>query len=100
MRSVWCVPLVATVAIALAARADARVRVEVIARGLDNPRHVAVGTGAVYVAEAGRGGDHATSKSCFSASEGFACTGATGAVTKIADQGQVRIARRLASFAS
>ena len=36
--------------------------VKVIASGLDNPRHVAVAkNGDVYVAEAGRGGDPATS---------------------------------------
>jgi DNA-binding beta-propeller fold protein YncE len=100
MRSRWCVPVAATAALALSAPADARVHVEVIAKGLDNPRHVAVGKDAVYVAEAGRGGDHATSKSCFNASEGFACTGATGAVTKISGQRQVRIASKLASFAA
>jgi hypothetical protein len=100
MRFAWCVPLIAaTAATTLAAPADARIRVDVIAKGLDNPRHVAVGKDAVYVAEAGRGGDFATSKSCFEASEGFACTGATGAVTKIAGHRQVRIASGLASFA-
>ena len=37
----------------------------------------------MYVAESGRGGDHATAKSCFDSAEGFACTGRTGAVTRI-----------------
>jgi len=93
----------ATVAIAAAAPASAA-DVDVVASGLDNPRHVAVGwTGDVYVAEAGRGGDHARSKSCFDSAEGFACTGATGAVTRIARHGkrykQERVLRGLASFA-
>ena len=58
--------------------------VDVIATGLDNPRHVAVGSnGDVYVAESGRGGDHATADSCFDSAEGFACTGNSGAVTRI-----------------
>ncbi len=79
--------LVLTVAMAgaVAAPASAKsVDVDVIAKGLNNPRHVAVSPGGdVYVAEAGRGGDHATSRSCFDSAEGFACTGATGAVTRI-----------------
>jgi hypothetical protein len=78
----------------------ADVDVDVVASGLDNPRHVAVAPGGeVYVAEAGRGGDHATSRSCFDSPEGFACTGATGAVTRISRHGQERVARGLASFA-
>ena len=78
--------------------------VDVIAHGLDNPRHVAVSRdGDVYVAEAGVGGDPATSKSCFNSAEGPSCTGDTGAVTRIwrhrwhYDQEQVLTG--LASFA-
>jgi hypothetical protein len=78
----------------------AAARVDVVASGLDNPRHVAVAPGGdVYVAEAGRGGDPATSRSCFDSPEGFACTGATGAVTRISRHGQERVADGLASFA-
>ena len=78
--------LLTAVALSLVAAAPAGahhgVSVNVIAKKLDNPRHVAVArNGDVYVAEAGKGGDHATSKSCFDSAEGFACTGATGAVT-------------------
>ena len=78
--------------------------VDVIATGLDNPRHVAVGpNGDVYVAEAGRGGDHATATSCFDSAEGFACTGDSGAVTRISRHGrrsgQERVVTGLASFA-
>jgi hypothetical protein len=96
--------LAVTVAVLVAgAPASAEVvdDVDVIASGLDNPRHVAVApNGDVYVAEAGRGGDPATSKSCFDSAEGFACTGATGAVTRISRHGrQERVAEGLASFA-
>jgi hypothetical protein len=97
----------AAAAIAAAAPAGAATvdDIDVVATGLDNPRHVAVGwTGDVYVAEAGRGGDPATSRSCFDSAEGFACTGATGAVTRISSKHwgrtkQQRVLRGLASFA-
>jgi DNA-binding beta-propeller fold protein YncE len=97
-------PLAAALALAVAAAPAAAhhgVRVKTIATGLDNPRHVAVTHhGDVYVAEAGRGGDPATSKSCFNSAEGFACTGATGAVTKISShRHQERVLTGLASFA-
>jgi hypothetical protein len=94
------------VAVAAAAPAGATpiADVEVVATGLDNPRHVAVAwTGDVYVAEAGRGGDPARSASCFDSAEGFACTGATGAVTRISRHWgrvkQERVLKHLASFA-
>src|ERR687898_1106186 len=85
MRRRWCLPLAAAASIAVAAPAGAHgIDVDVIAERLDNPRHVAVSKdGDVYVAESGRGGDHATSRSCFNSAEGFACTGASGAVTKV-----------------
>ena len=101
MRTRWCLPLAGLTALAVATPAGAHgVDVDVIARGLDNPRHVAVAKdGDVYVAESGRGGDHATARSCFDSAEGFACTGRTGAVTKIGRWGQHRVVRGLASFA-
>ena len=85
-------------------RRQGGVDVDVIASGLDNPRHVAVSPwGDVYVAESGRGGDHDTATSCFDSAEGFACTGATGAVTRITTHRwhshQKRIVTDLASFA-
>ncbi len=78
--------------------------IKTIASGLDNPRHVAVAKdGDVFVAEAGRGGDPATSKSCFDSAEGPACTGATGAITRVSEHRghwvQERVAKGLASFA-
>jgi DNA-binding beta-propeller fold protein YncE len=105
MRTRWCLPLTVAASMALAAPAGAHgIDVDVIARGLDNPRHLAVAKdGDIYVAESGRGGDHATSRSCFNSAEGFACTGATGAVTKVSRHWrgwrQERIIRGLASFA-
>ena len=46
--------------------------IQVIATGLDSPRHLAFnGRGDLYVAEAGRGGDGP----CFIAGEGPACMG-------------------------
>ena len=85
------------------ASADHKHRVDVdrIAKGLDNPRHVAVSKdGDVYVAESGRGGDPATSKSCFDSAEGPSCTGATGAITRIDRwHRKRRVVTGLASFA-
>jgi len=100
-------PLAAVLAFAVAAvpaSAHRGVRVKTIASGLDNPRHVALTRdGDVYVAEAGRGGDPDTSNSCFNSAEGAACTGATGAVTKISSHRghhhQWRVLKHLASFA-
>jgi hypothetical protein len=106
VRALKLLPLTAAVALAATPPAAAQSvdDIDVIATGLDNPRHVAVSRdGDVYVAESGRGGDHATSKSCFDSAEGFACTGATGAVTRISRHWwryrQERIAKGLASFA-
>ena len=104
MRVLRLLPVAIVAAFVTAAPANAdhsRIDVDVIARHLDNPRHVAVAPdGDVYVAEAGRGGgDPTTSRSCFNSAEGFACTGATGAVTKISRWGQHRVVRGLASFA-
>ncbi|MFI7340094.1 ScyD/ScyE family protein [Streptomyces sp. NPDC050085] len=54
--------------------------VEVLARGLDNPRQLAVDHGRLYVAEAGRGG-----RKCLPGGgpEGDTCIGTSAAVTKI-----------------
>ncbi len=71
---------------------------EVIASGLDNPRGLAFGPeGALYVAEAGRGGDGPCVDGPFG---GPVCYGPTGAVTRILDGEQERIATGLSSFAS
>jgi hypothetical protein len=101
MRTVRFLPFAVAASLVFAAPASARgLDVDVIADGLDNPRHVAVAkNGDVYVAEAGEGGNHATAPSCFDSAEGFACTGRTGAVTRISRHGQERVVSGLASFA-
>jgi hypothetical protein len=88
-----------------AKRAEARAGVvaskpasfEVVADGLDNPRKLAFGPdGALWVAEAGRGG----SGPCVQGPEGLACFGSTGAITRIADGEQQRVLRGLPSLAA
>ena len=61
---------------------------EVVASGLDNPRHVAVDRrGRVWVAEAGRGGPVLVDIP-LGASDGPQCVGTTGALSVITPQGQ------------
>ena len=85
-------------AAAPAAGATTRTSVDVVASGLDSPRHLAFGSrGDLFVAESGRGG----SGPCFIGGEGPACMGASGAVTKVDRRGrQSRIAEGLASYAN
>jgi hypothetical protein len=73
-------------------------QLEVVAGGLDNPRGLDIGRwGAVYVAEAGRGG----SGPCTAGPEGGSvCLGPTGAVTKIWHGQQRRVLSGLPSLAS
>jgi hypothetical protein len=84
------------VVVSPAAAAD--VSVDVVASGLDSPRHLAFGSrGDLFVAEAGRGGDGP----CFVGAEGPACMGTTGAVTKVDRSGnQSRIVAGLPSYAN
>lgn len=71
----------------------------VVAEGLDNPRHMAVGDdGALYVAEAGRGGEGPCIEE-EGPEGGEACVGPTGAITRIRDGKQERIITRLPSLA-
>lgn len=69
---------------------------KVVARGLDNPRGIALApNGALFVAESGAGGPE-----CFDGgTEGRACYGKTGAITRLKDGEQDRVVRRLPSFA-
>ena len=78
--------------------AAAAPRVTVIARGLDNPRGIAFGPeGALYVAEAGRGGaGPCTSFELFGAP---LCFGPSGAVTRVRRGHQQRVATGFGSFA-
>ncbi|MGH3423405.1 MAG: ScyD/ScyE family protein [Nocardioidaceae bacterium] len=53
---------------------------KVLASGLNNPRHLSLSHGALYVAESGTGGDGP----CITNSEGSrVCYGATGSITKV-----------------
>jgi hypothetical protein len=71
---------------------------DVIATGLDNPRHLQFGAdGTLYVAEAGRGGDLA----CAAGPEGgTVCSGLSGAITAITGDGQGRVVTGLPSSAA
>jgi len=68
----------------------------VVASGLDNPRGLDIRGGAVFVAEAGRGGDGICVMTPQGAEE---CLGSTGAVTRIDRRGQRRVLSELASLA-
>ena len=69
---------------------------EVVAAGLDNPRKLTIGPdGALYVAEAGKGGDGP----CEGGELGEICYGETGAITRIAEGKQSRVLTGLASAA-
>lgn len=71
----------------------------VVASGLDNPRHLSIGPGnALYVAEAGVGGDGP----CIVGAEGPACFGPSGAITRVdAKKGtQTRVLTGLPSLGS
>jgi hypothetical protein len=72
--------------------------VEVVATGLNSPRHLEFDSdGDLFVAEAGKGG----SGPCFIGGEGPACMGDSGSVTKVDKRGrQTRIATGLASYAN
>jgi hypothetical protein len=75
--------LVAAVAVS-AAPASAQSPFEVVASGLDSPRHLSFSpTGALYVVEAGRGGDGP----CVPHPLGEFCLGFSGAVTQVRDDG-------------
>jgi hypothetical protein len=104
MRALRVLPIVLLLVLGVAPAAAATTSaaattgVDVVASGLDSPRHLAFGSrGDLFVAESGRGG----SGPCFIGGEGPACMGATGAVTKIDRWGrQSRIAEGLASYAN
>ena len=98
MRALRVLPILLLLMLGLAPAATARTSVEVVAKGLYSPRHLAFGSrGDLFVAEAGSGG----SGPCFIGGEGPACMGATGAVTKIDRWGrQSRFVEGLASYAN
>jgi hypothetical protein len=81
------------------AAAENDAEVTTVAKGLNNPRGIAWGPdGALYVAEAGRGGPGP----CVPGheGEGEVCFGRTGSITRVDDGDQERVVRRLPSLAS
>ncbi len=93
--------LLAPTSAAPAGEAAAAAEWTVVADGLANPRHLTFGPdGALYVAEAGAGGDGV----CFAGPEGNSCYGPSGAVTKVefdaamAPTGQARVITALPSL--
>jgi hypothetical protein len=86
---------VALVALAGAQAAPRAVQYEAVADGLSSPRHLAFNAeGALYVAEAGSGGE-----TCIGEGEGQRCLGTSGAVTVIDGDTQERLADDLVSYA-
>ena len=80
---------------AATAAAEADAGFTVVAVGLENPRGLLFGPdGALYVAEAGHGGDGA----CFAGAEGETCYGETGAISRIESGPPERIVSGLASL--
>jgi hypothetical protein len=68
--------------------ASAQQQFEVVASGLDSPRHLTFSaSGELYVAEAGRGGPSGTGGNCAPHPLGEFCLGFTGAVTRVQDDG-------------
>ena len=81
-----------TAALALAVPATAQSASTLVAKGLSNPRGIEFGPdGALYVAEAGRGGPKCIKK--------VACFGFSGAIARITPSGVSRVVRGLASGA-
>ncbi len=68
---------------------------KVVADHLNNPRQIAVDGKAVYVAEAGKGGDR-----CLGEGEEQVCVGFTGSITRVKEGRAVRVQTGLVSVAS
>jgi hypothetical protein len=67
-----------------------------VASGLHAPRQLVFSHGAMYVAEAGQGGNG----TCIPGGEGPSCYGATGSVTRVRDGKQRRVLKALASLSN
>jgi len=84
-------------ALALAGTAFAQSAYTVVMGGLDNPRGLALApNGALYVAEAGRGG---SGPCATNGANELRCFGATGAITRLWQGKQTRVAEGLPSHA-
>src|SRR5262245_12261378 len=80
---VGCAVLGALVVTSTRASADPSASVRVVMSGLASPRGLAFGPqGALYVAEAGRGGAGLEDPFCFGAGDSSFCYGPTGAVSR------------------
>lgn len=97
IRTVLVTGAAAALTIGLAPAASAQPDYEVVASGLDNPRHLQFDDdGVLYVAESGSGGDQA----CGPGPEGAeVCYGTTGAITAVDDGEQERVVDGLPSAA-
>ncbi len=80
---------------ALAAKSHPPKSPQVVATGLNNPRHLTWANGALYVVEAGKGG----SGPCIAGPEGKTCYGASGSITKLKHHRQYRVVKGLPSLA-
>ncbi|WP_246275456.1 hypothetical protein [Brasilonema bromeliae] len=86
-------------AVVVETKPAAATTVSVVADGLDNVRGLSFGPdGSLYVTEAGVGGDQLCSAS-FTFPGQQACTGSSGAVTRIRDGKQERVITNLPSWA-
>jgi hypothetical protein len=90
----WAAAATAVAAVSVVAAPSAlAAKVETVARGLDNPRSVAVGPdGAVYVANAGRAG-----RECKGKGEDAMCFGTTGRIVRVANGRMETVAKGFAS---
>jgi hypothetical protein len=97
LRALVVLAAVASAVAAFAASSAGALTITPVASGLDNPRGLAFGpNGALYVAEAGEGGNDF----CFDhAGFGHACAGMSGAVTRVWKGKQERILQGLPSLA-
>jgi hypothetical protein len=72
------------------------IQYKTVAKGLHGPRQVIFAHGAMYVAEAGKGGHGA----CIAGGEGPSCFGWTGSVTRVRHGHQQRVLNKLASLSN